>query len=173
LSVFVSYIHIFCYVNLEEQSTKLKIVTFYCIMLVENILLIALWTLGEQYTNGLSGWHRDRIFIAVFSSFFLGLIFMVIYYKFLSREKDGRCTGVQRAGGSGESSQEPAVAQHLLLVRGRPRRDRLQLRAQPGHEEEEEASDTASAKSGGRDEHSFLERASAQRGENSRGRAQL
>jgi len=87
LSVFVSYIHIFCYVNLEEQSTKLKIVTFYCIMLVENILLIALWTLGEQYTNGLSGWHRDRIFIAVFSSFFLGLIFMVIYYKFFHVRK--------------------------------------------------------------------------------------
>ena len=87
LSVFVSYIHIFCYVNLEEQSTKLKIVTFYCIMLVENILLIALWTLGEQYTNGLSGWHRDRIFIAVFSSFFLGLLFMVIYYKFFHVRK--------------------------------------------------------------------------------------
>ena len=58
-----------------------------CIMLVENILLIALWTLGEQYTNGLSGWHRDRIFIAVFSSFFLGLLFMVIYYKFFHVRK--------------------------------------------------------------------------------------
>merc|ERR1719410_2145414 len=87
LSVFVSYIHIFCYVNLEEQSTKLKIVTFYAIMLVENVLLIALWTLGEQYTNGLSGWHRDRIFIAVFSSFFVGLLFMGIYYKFFHVRK--------------------------------------------------------------------------------------
>jgi len=87
LSVFVSYIHIFCYVNLEEQSTKLKIVTFYAIMLVENVLLIALWTLGEQYTNGLTGWHRDRIFIAVFSSFFVGLLFMGIYYKFFHVRK--------------------------------------------------------------------------------------
>merc|ERR1719410_571928 len=87
LSVFVSYIHIFCYVNLEEQSTKLKIVTFYAIMLVENVLLIALWTLGEQYTNGLSEWHRDRIFIAVFSSFFVGLLFMGIYYKFFHVRK--------------------------------------------------------------------------------------
>ena len=48
LSFFVSYIHIFCYLNLEEQNTKLKIVTFYTIMLVENILLVALWTLGLQ-----------------------------------------------------------------------------------------------------------------------------
>lgn len=87
LSVFVSYIHIFCYVNLEEQSTKLKIVTFYSIMLVENILLIALWTLGEQFTNGLAGWDRNKIFIAVFSSFFLGLFFMLIYYRYFHVRK--------------------------------------------------------------------------------------
>jgi hypothetical protein len=88
LSVFVSYIHIFCYVNLEEQSTKIKIVTFYAIMLVENILLVALWSLGEQYTTPrLSAWHRDRIFIAVFTSFFLGLFFMLIYYRFFHVKK--------------------------------------------------------------------------------------
>merc|ERR1712106_822338 len=87
LSVFVSYIHIFCYVNLEEQSTKLKIVTFYSIMLVENILLIALWTLGEQFTNGLAGWDRNKIFMAVFSSFFLGLFFMLIYYRYFHVRK--------------------------------------------------------------------------------------
>eukprot|EP00090_Calanus_glacialis_P038767 TRINITY_DN67574_c0_g1_i1.p1 TRINITY_DN67574_c0_g1~~TRINITY_DN67574_c0_g1_i1.p1 ORF type:complete len:674 (-),score=96.41 TRINITY_DN67574_c0_g1_i1:90-2111(-) len=87
LSVFVSYIHIFCYVNLEEQSTKLKIVTFYSIMLVENILLIALWTLGEQFTNGMAGWDRNKIFIAVFSSFFLGLFFMLIYYRYFHVRK--------------------------------------------------------------------------------------
>ena len=88
LSVFVSYIHIFCYVNLEEQSTKLKIATFYSIMLVENILLIALWTLGEQYSAaGLGGWDRDTIFVAVFTSFFLGLLFMLIYYRFFHVRK--------------------------------------------------------------------------------------
>lgn len=88
LSVFVSYIHIFCYVNLEEHSTKLKIVIFYSIMLVENILLIALWVLGEQFTTaGLADWSRDRIFISVFTSFFLGLFFMVIYYKFFHVRK--------------------------------------------------------------------------------------
>merc|ERR1719277_774409 len=87
LSVFVSYIHIFCYVNLEEQSTKLKIITFYSIMLVENILLMALWTLGEQVTTTVVGWDRDKIFIAVSSSFFLGLVFMVIYYKYFHVRK--------------------------------------------------------------------------------------
>ena len=87
LSIFVSYIHIFCYVNLEEQSTKLKIITFYSIMLVENILLMALWTLGEQVTTSVVGWDRDKIFIAVSSSFFLGLVFMVIYYKYFHVRK--------------------------------------------------------------------------------------
>ena len=86
LSVCVSYIHIFCYLNLEEQNTKLKIFTFYTIMLVENILLIALWTLGDRETL-LYGWNRTQVFVAVFLSFFLGLFFMVIYYKFFHVRK--------------------------------------------------------------------------------------
>ena len=84
LSFFVSYIHIFCYLNLEEQNTKLKILTFYTIMLVENILLIALWTLGEQYN--VYGWDRTRVFIAVFSSFFLGLAATVILISLESED---------------------------------------------------------------------------------------
>ena len=88
LSFFVSYIHIFCYLNLEEQNTKLKILTFYTIMLVENVLLIALWTLGD--TDTVYGWDRTRVFIAVFVSFFIGLFFMVIYYRsrYTSRLRD-------------------------------------------------------------------------------------
>jgi len=87
LSLFVSYIHIFCYVNLEEQSTKLKIITFYAIMLVENILLMALWTLGEQVPTAVVGWDRDKIYIAVSCSFLFGLFFMVIYYKYFHVRK--------------------------------------------------------------------------------------
>ena len=85
LSFFVSYIHIFCYLNLEEQNTKLKILTFYTIMLVENVLLITLWTLGDQ--SSVYGWDRTRVFIAVFASFFLGLFFMVIYYRYFHVRK--------------------------------------------------------------------------------------
>ena len=122
LSVFVSYIHIFCYVNLEEQSTKLKIVTFYSIMLVENILLMALWTLGEQVTDVSHqvGWDRDDIFVAVSVSFFLGLVFMVIYYKYfhvrkiaasLSLDKDPERTTPSKPqhSTSYSSSDDPAV----------------------------------------------------------------
>ena len=121
LSVFVSYIHIFCYVNLEEQSTKLKIVTFYSIMLVENILLMALWTLGEQVTDVSHqvGWDRDDIFVAVSVSFVLGLVFMVIYYKYfhvrkiaasLSLDKDAEKTPSKpQHSTSYSSSDDPAV----------------------------------------------------------------
>ena len=120
LSVFVSYIHIFCYVNLEEQSTKLKIVTFYSIMLVENILLIALWTLGEPFNPGLVGWDRNKIFIAVFSSFFLGIFFMLIYYRYFHVRKLAAALSYQpgeavqcKASAAGHStsasSDDPAV----------------------------------------------------------------
>ena len=104
LSIFVSYIHIFCYVNLEEQSTKVKIITFYSIMLVENILLMALWTLGERVTTSVVGWDRDKIFIAVSASFVLGLVFMVIYYKYFHVRKIAAALSADTEPGREEKS---------------------------------------------------------------------
>ena len=105
LSIFVSYIHIFCYVNLEEQSTKVKIITFYSIMLVENILLLALWTLGERVTTSVVGWDRDKIFIAVSASFVLGLVFMVIYYKYFHVRKIAAALSVDTEPGREEKGR--------------------------------------------------------------------
>lgn len=79
LSIFMAYINIFCYVNLEEQSTKFKIFTFYSIMLVENILLV---TLTLTRASQINGWDRNNIVIGVFSSFFLGILFMLLYYRY-------------------------------------------------------------------------------------------
>ena len=77
LSVFMSYIHVFCYVNLEEKSTKCKIFTFYVIMLVENILLVALWTFQSEIDR----MDKLRIVVGVFSSFFLGVAAGVVNAK--------------------------------------------------------------------------------------------
>merc|ERR1719278_552692 len=91
-------------------------------MLVENILLMALWTLGEQVTDVSHqvGWDRDDIFVAVSVSFFLGLVFMVIYYKYfhvrkiaasLSLDKDPEKTTPSKPqhSTSYSSSDDPAV----------------------------------------------------------------
>ena len=168
LSIFVSYIHIFCYVNLEEQSTKVKIITFYSIMLVENILLLALWTLGERVTTSVVGWDRDKIFIAVSASFVLGLVFMVIYYKYFhvrkiaaalsvdtepGREEKARAGGrrLTSAAANLSSDTDNGEGRELLswtniYLTGniyccyciRPRGDGVQLRAEPRAPEEEE-----------------------------------
>ena len=86
LSICVSFVNVFCYLNLEEQNTKLKITTYYLIMLVENVLLITLWTLGTT-EDMWQPYIRNRIYIAVFASFFVGIIFMIIYYRFFHVRK--------------------------------------------------------------------------------------
>ena len=83
----MSFVNVFCYLNLEEQNTKLKITTYYLIMLVENVLLITLWTLGTAEDMMWQPYIRNRIYIAVFASFFVGIIFMIIYYRFFHVRK--------------------------------------------------------------------------------------
>ena len=55
-------------------------------MLVENVLLITLWTLGTAEDQWIP-YNRDRIYIAVFASFAVGILFMIIYYKFFHVRK--------------------------------------------------------------------------------------
>lgn len=58
-------------------------------MLVENILLIALWALGieNNYVYLELNLDRTHVFVAVFVSYFLGLVFMSIYYKYFHVRK--------------------------------------------------------------------------------------
>jgi hypothetical protein len=48
-------------------------------MLIENILLVILWSLGLESTP--YGWSLSNILIGVFAAFFIGLLFMVLYYR--------------------------------------------------------------------------------------------
>ena len=58
-------------------------------MLVENILLIALWALGieNDYVYLEMKLDRTHVFVAVFVAYFLGLVFMSIYYKYFHVRK--------------------------------------------------------------------------------------
>jgi XK-related protein len=59
--------------------------TFYSIMLIENILLVILWSLGLESTP--YNWNLTNILVGVFAAFLIGLLFMVLYYRFFHVRK--------------------------------------------------------------------------------------
>lgn len=77
MSFLIGFCYIFCYINLQETSSRHKVITFYVTMLLENTLLISVW-LGSLHA---SPWYRDGIIALIFISFFLGIFFMVLYYR--------------------------------------------------------------------------------------------
>jgi hypothetical protein len=54
-------------------------------MLIENILLVILWSLGLESTP--YNWRLSDVLIGVFAAFFIGLLFMVLYYRFFHVRK--------------------------------------------------------------------------------------
>jgi hypothetical protein len=54
-------------------------------MLIENILLVILWSLGLESTP--YNWRLSDVLVGVFAAFFIGLLFMVLYYRFFHVRK--------------------------------------------------------------------------------------
>jgi hypothetical protein len=54
-------------------------------MLIENILLVILWSLGLESTP--YNWNLTNILLGVFAAFLIGLLFMVLYYRFFHVRK--------------------------------------------------------------------------------------
>ncbi|ESP00605.1 hypothetical protein LOTGIDRAFT_157886 [Lottia gigantea] len=69
------FIHIFCFLNVKDGSTRLRLAGFYILIILENV---GLWVCWYFYTDvpelaTISG-------VIVFGSFVLGLVFLLIYY---------------------------------------------------------------------------------------------
>lgn len=78
LSALVAFIYVFAYINLQEVNHKQKMTIFYVVMFLENSLLVSLWMVGiwpERSEN----WYTIPLF--VLTSFILGIVVMVLYYK--------------------------------------------------------------------------------------------
>ena len=79
LSTLIAYIYIFCYVNFNSQKTPWRYITFYTIMFLENAILLIMWYLHSMENDSLRA--HTIIFITCIS-FVIGIISMVIYYRF-------------------------------------------------------------------------------------------
>ena len=79
MSGLVSYIYIFCHVNMSVEKTKFHYITFYTIMFMENSLLTVIWFFTAQDTNNF------KIHVIVFIiglSYVISIISMLVYYRF-------------------------------------------------------------------------------------------
>ena len=85
----LSYIYVFCYLNLDKSKTKTRMALFYSLILVENILLVCLWSVSIRTTLEFSQQEKLKVFCIVIASFVIGIIFMLLYYKYFHATKLG------------------------------------------------------------------------------------
>ncbi|XP_071496459.1 uncharacterized protein [Diadema antillarum] len=86
----VSIIYIFCFFNLKEGRSRLRVLVFYTVLLVEDSALLAVWynfrTIGQ--------WYVTVGFSVVFGGFAVGVVSMILYYRFLHPSKDTSFCGL-------------------------------------------------------------------------------
>lgn len=79
LAMATAWIYCFCYVNFEDQNSKLKMTSYYLIMFLENNLLL---TVCLIFSSNVS-WFKNMAIMVVYLGFVIGILFMSIYYKYL------------------------------------------------------------------------------------------
>ncbi|XP_041484932.1 XK-related protein 6-like [Lytechinus variegatus] len=73
----VGIIHIFCFFNMKEGHTRYRALAFYGVIFIENTILLVLWYQKQE--------SREKIYAIpalgfVWGGFFVGLLFMALYY---------------------------------------------------------------------------------------------
>ncbi|EEC16460.1 conserved hypothetical protein [Ixodes scapularis] len=73
----LAYLHTLCYVNLRPEPGRARRAAFYVAMLLENSLLAAVWLALHPGPH----WGQSAALLTVWGGFFLGLGFMLLYYR--------------------------------------------------------------------------------------------
>ncbi|KFM64988.1 XK-related protein 6, partial [Stegodyphus mimosarum] len=77
-SMLIAFVYIFCYINLQEINGRQKMMAFYVTMFLENSLLMAVYL----FLKGQTGWYNSMSVIVAWGGFSVGMVFMVLYYRF-------------------------------------------------------------------------------------------
>lgn len=75
----IAFIYVFAYINLQEVNHRQKMIIFYVVMFLENCMLVFLWAVGIWNMRS-ERW--SLVPVMVLSSFFIGMFFMLIYYRY-------------------------------------------------------------------------------------------
>lgn len=111
-SVIVAFVYIFCYINLQEASSRHKIITFYMTMFLENSLLMAVW-LGQRPATM---WFEIPVVSVAWGGFIIGVVFMVIYYRFfhIRQMKYTNASNESMANFSCAACQSRSCSDHVI-----------------------------------------------------------
>ncbi|GFX16930.1 XK-related protein 6 [Trichonephila clavipes] len=82
-NIVIGVIYVFCFVNVKEEPTRWKYATYYFIIWIENLVLVILWYLKADPKL----WFRVPLLTSVIISLAVGLLTLVIYYKYLHPNK--------------------------------------------------------------------------------------
>nr|XP_046164847.1 XK-related protein 5-like [Oncorhynchus gorbuscha] len=72
-------VHIFLFLNVKDGASRCRMAGFYLVMFIENALLLLA---GSDFFS-VASWDSMGIPAAVFCSFLIGVIALVLYYRFL------------------------------------------------------------------------------------------
>ncbi|GAB0099259.1 XK-related protein [Sergentomyia squamirostris] len=79
LAALIAFVYVFAYINLQEVNHRQKMVIFYTVMFLENLLLVGLWIFGI-WAERPDGWYW--IVVIMLLTFASGIFFMFLYYRF-------------------------------------------------------------------------------------------
>ncbi|XP_071481017.1 XK-related protein 4-like [Diadema antillarum] len=75
----MGFIHIFCFFNVKEGTTRYRALLFYAIIFVENTVMFGLWYSYQESQEQIYGLPA---LVFVWGGFCVGIFLMVLYYRF-------------------------------------------------------------------------------------------
>lgn len=99
LNMILGAIYLVCFLNVKDEPTRFKYLSYYLIVFVENVAFVLLWFFHSQsattITNLNAILYQLPVLIAVIASFVIGISFMLVYYRFF--HPNGRPLWINRA----------------------------------------------------------------------------
>ncbi|XP_050673087.1 uncharacterized protein LOC126970973 isoform X2 [Leptidea sinapis] len=98
LSALIAFVYVFAYINLQELNHRQKMVIFYCVMFVENAVLVVSWWSAVGIRGGARVPDPARVAPAAAAAFFAGLFCCILYYRYFHVRRLGYMLGEQQHG---------------------------------------------------------------------------
>ena len=83
-AVVIGIVYVFCFINIKEGTTRLRVMIYYLTFFVENSLLVALWYAKRTQVGIL----EIGSIVVTGGGFLFGILSMLAYYKFFHPKQD-------------------------------------------------------------------------------------